>query len=503
MDALTHFFEALGLIFQWHNLLAVIAGNVFGLIIGATPGLTITAGMIFLLPTTFYLPTVTSISLLLGLYSSGMTGGAISAIMLNIPGTPSAAATAIEGHKLAQKGRAGEAVGMAVISSVFGEFFSLVVLIFLSPIVAKAALNFGAPELFALMILGLSIVSSFGKGSPKELIKSFITATLGLIFITIGFDTQTGTPRFTLGVDALTAGVHILPVMVGLYAIPQVLSGVRKEARKKWLSRYRKGVTAKLPTMGDVKRSFKYLMLGSGIGTFTGALPGAGGFIAVFIAYSYAKRISGSLATKFGTGILEGIAAPESANNGVEGGALIPMLTLGIPGDPVTAVLLGALLIQGVTPGPLLFEMNPELIWAIFAALFAATIFNFVIVFAGAKFAGFIYKIPQQIVLSLIALFSVIGSYAVRSNPMDVGIMIFFGLLSFVMKKYGFPILPLLLAVVLGPFIEEHLRISLILSQGNPSIFVTHPISLAFLILAVLSFGLPLLNRGKATFEEP
>jgi len=308
-------------VLQIQNLVATALGVIFGLFIGSTPGLTISLGMVLLLPITFQLPAVTSVCLLLGLYAAGMTGGSLSAILLNIPGTPSASATAIDGHKMAQKGRAGQALGMAVISSFFGGMFGLACLASISPLIAKAALKFGAPELFALVLLGLTLICNFGQ---QSIIKGLISGVLGLIIMTIGLDPMMGTPRFTFGVVDLMAGISFLPAMIGLFAVPQILVGITSKA--KVIPLYRSKVTGLLPKIKDLVKLIKAMVVGSSIGTIIGAIPGAGGPIAVFLSYDYARRISRK-ADQFGKGEPEGVAAPESANNAVAGGALIPMLT--------------------------------------------------------------------------------------------------------------------------------------------------------------------------------
>jgi putative tricarboxylic transport membrane protein len=458
-------FAALADVLQIQNIFASMMGVIFGLFIGSTPGLTISLGMVLLLPITFGLPPVTSICLLLGLFASGMTGGSLSAILLNIPGTPSASATAIDGHEMAKQGRGGAALGTAVISSFFGGIFGLTCLALASPMIAKVALKFGAPELFALVLLGLTLICSFGQVS---ITKALISGILGLIIMTVGLDPMMGTPRFTFGMVELQAGISFLPAMIGLFAIPQILVGI-------------------------MTKLFKAMLLGSSVGTGIGAIPGAGGPIAVFLSYDYAKRISKKSAN-FGKGEPEGIAAPESANNAVAGGALIPMLTLGIPGDPISAILMGALMIQGLVPGPLLFQQTPQFVYSVFWAFLLANIMNCLLTLSTIKLWVRVLKVPEKILLPIIATLCVVGTYALRNTFFDTAVMFCFGLLGYFMKKYGFPVVPMLLAIILGPNLEEHLRMSLIISQGDPSIFVKHPISLVFIVIAIISFVTPLLR---------
>jgi len=473
-------------VLQFQNILASMMGVFYGLFIGATPGLTISLGMVLLLPMTFSLSPVTSFCLLLGLYSSGFTGGSISAILLNIPGTPSAAATAIDGHAMAKKGKAGEAIGTAVSASFFGGMFSLVCLVLIAPTIAKIALNFGAPELFSLVLLGLTLICSFGQ---KSIVKGLISGIIGLIFMTIGLDPMVGTPRFTFGFVELQGGVSFLPALIGLFAIPQIINGIISGVRV--IPQYQANIAGVLPKFKNLVRLIKPMLLGSIVGTSIGAIPGAGGPIAVFLSYDYASRFS-KRSKEFGTGIPDGVAAPESANNGVAGGAMIPMLTLGIPGDPITAILLGALMIQGLTPGPLLFENNGQFVYSIFWAFMVANVMTLILTFTTIKLWVRIHQVPSMILLPIITILCIIGSYALRNTFFDTGIMLFFGILGYFMNKYSFPIVPMLLAIILGPALEEHLRMSLIISQGDYSIFFTKPITLTFIIISVVSFVTPL-----------
>jgi len=484
---------ALADVFRLPNLLASMMGVLFGLFIGASPGLTISLGMVLLLPLTFSIPPVTSFCLLLGLYAAGMTGGSISAILLNIPGTPSASATAIDGHEMAKKGRAGQAIGTAVISSFFGGMFSLVCLVLIAPTIAKFALRFGAPELFALVLLGLTLICSFGQ---RSIIKGLISGVIGLIFMTVGLDSMMGTPRFTFGYVELQAGVPFLPALIGLFAIPQILEGIIGGVQV--IPKYEAKISGLLPRFKDITRLFKTMVLGASVGTGIGAIPGAGGPIAVFLSYDYAKRISKNREL-FGTGLPEGVAAPEAANNGVAGGAMIPMLTLGIPGDPITAILLGALMIQGLTPGPLLFQNNAQFVYSVFWAFLVANVMTLFLTLSTIKVWVRLLQVPKRILLPVIVMLCIVGSYALHNTFFDSGIMLFFGLLGYFMRKFEFPVVPMLLAIILGPALEEHLRMSLIISQGDPSIFVKHPISLVFIIIALISFIGPLLKRMRAS----
>jgi putative tricarboxylic transport membrane protein len=468
---------------QLSTIIAVASGCLIGLIIGMIPGLTISTGIIIVLPLTFVLEADISIALLLGLYVSGMTGGSFSAILLNIPGTPSASATAMDGHPMALNGEGGRALGIAITASFVGGFFSFLCLYFIAPLLAEIALKFQSPDLFSLVFFGLTIICSF---AAKSLVKGLLSAVIGLAIVTIGQDPMMGTARFTFGELNLIAGIHFLTALIGLFAIPQLVDNfadiVKGGVKEKSAAR----ISRVFPKLSDLKLMRLPMAIGASIGSFLGILPGAGGPIAAFISYDYAKKLSKS-PDEYGKGSPQGIAAPESANNAVTGGALIPMMTLGIPGDPVTAILIGALLIHGLAPGPLLFVENGEFAYGLIFSFFWANIFNFIIAFIGLRFLVKVLVVPKALLMPTIAILCVIGSYALRNNFFDVYMMFGFGLLGLAMRWLDMPVVPLLLAMVLGRQLEEHLRISLIASKNDVSVFFTSPFSLFFLCLAAAS----------------
>ena len=465
---------------QLNTIFAVAVGCFIGLVVGMIPGLTISTGIIIVLPLTFVLSPEISIALLLGLYVSGMTGGSFSAILLNIPGTPSASATAMDGNPMAKNGEAGRAMGIAIVSSFFGGLFSFLCLFFVAPLLAEIALQFQSPDLFSLVFFGLTIICSF---AAKSLIKGFLSATLGLAIVTVGQDPMMGTHRFTFGEVNLIGGIHFLTALIGLFAIPQLVDNFTELIN----SNSGRGAVTKirsvLPNFSDLKLMRLPISIGALVGSFLGILPGAGGPIAAFISYDYSRRLS-SDPDRFGKGSPQGIAAPESANNAVTGGALIPMMTLGIPGDPVTAILIGALLIHGLTPGPLLFIENGEFAYGVIFSFFWANIFNIIIALIFLRLLVKVLTIPKTLLMPSIAILCVIGSYALRNNFFDVYVMFAFGVLGLAMRWLEIPIVPLLLAMVLGRQLEEHLRVSLIASKNDVSIFFTSPFSLFFLCLA-------------------
>jgi len=480
------------------NILASIMGVLFGLFIGATPGLTISLGMVLLLPITYTMNPVTSIALLLGLFISGMTGGSISAILLNIPGTPSASATAIAGYQMARRGHAVQALGTAVTSSFFGAIVSLIVLVLVAPIIAKAALKFGEAELAALVFLGLTLICSFGQ---KSMVKGLISGAVGLMITTIGLDPVMSTPRFTFGAIQLQSGISFLPVMIGLFAIPQILNGL--VMKHNVIPKYEGKITGVFAQIKGLFRHVGYKLVSALIGTGVGAIPGAGGPIAVFLAYDAARRMTPKdKKDEFDQGNEVGVAAPEAANNGINGGALIPMLTLGIPGDPVTAILLGALMIQGLTPGPLLFRTNPLFIYSVFWAFLVSAIFVLVITLATMKVWVSVLRVPRWILLPVITVFCVVGTFSLRNSFFDAGVMLVFGFIGFLMLRFGFPLVPLLLAIVLGASFESHVRVALIASKGDPTVFLTHPISLVFVVVALVAFFMPIIRNIIRTRRE-
>lgn len=468
---------------QFSSLIATALGVVLGLIVGMIPGLTISSGIIIVLPLTFALPPDISIALLLGLYVAGMTGGSFSAILLNIPGTPSASATAMDGFPMSNRGERGRALGVAITASFLGGLFSFGCLYLISPFLANVALSFQAADLFSLVFFGLTVICSF---AAKSLIKGLLSAAIGLMIVTIGQDPMMGTSRFTFGNVDMLSGLHFLTALIGLFAVPQLVANVCSKLAIARENQNSSGFGRVFPKLADLKRILIPVSIGAPIGSFLGVLPGAGGPIAAFISYDYAKKVSKKPA-EFGEGSVEGIAAPESANNAVTGGALIPMMTLGIPGDPVTAILIGALLVHGLAPGPMLFLERGDFAYGLIFSFFWANIFNLIIATAGIGLLVKVLATPRALMMPTIALLCVIGSYALRNSIFDIYVMLGFGLLGLTMRWLAMPVVPLLLALVLGPQLEEHLRVALTSSQGDLSVFFTSPYSLFFLMLALLS----------------
>jgi len=472
-----------GLLFVFSNpmvFVTMLFGVVSGITIGALPGLTSTMAMAVLLPVTFGLDSSLSFALLLSVYCGAIYGGSITAILINTPGTPSAAATVFDGYSLAKKGEAGKALATATLASSIGGIISVILLSTISPILAKFTLRFAAPEFFALAVFGLSIIASI---SNENIIKGLMAGLFGLIIATIGLDPISATPRFTMGRTELLSGVAFIPLMVGLFALPQCFVEMESIFKEQTILG---GVKSTILTWKEFIGILPTILKSSMIGAFIGAVPGAGGDIAAFTAYNEAKR-GAKPGEKFGTGVLKGIAAPESANNASTGGAMIPLLSLAVPGDSNTAVLLGGLIIMGLQPGPLLFTQQSDLVNNIFAIMMLANIFMGIIGLAGIKFFVKALSVPKQIIVPIVLTLSVVGSYSMNNSVFDVFVTVVFGIIGYLMLKADMIVSPIVLAVILGPMAETNYRRSLIMFKGNFSWLYTRPITIVFLALAIFT----------------
>ena len=486
------FAAGIQLVFQTETLVLMVLGVVAGIVIGALPGLTATMAMALVTPFTFGMPASTAISVLLAIYVGAISGGLISAILLKIPGTPSSIVTTFDGFPMARQGFAGKALGTAIMVSFIGGLISFLILMLVSPQLAKFALKFGPHEYFAVGILGLSTIVSMGSGSP---LKGLISGAFGLLFSTVGLDIMTGIPRFTFGSQELTSGLDFVAVLIGLFAISQVLADIENIYQKLDV---KTKIGSLFPSLAEIKRNVVNIFRSAFIGTWVGILPGAGGSIASLMSYDQAKKFS-KTPEKFGTGYIDGIVASETANNAVIGGALIPLLTLGIPGDTPAAILLAALTLHGLQPGPLLYRTNPEIFQIVFISLCVANIMMVLIEMSGIKIFIKILKVPKYILLPLIVGLCVVGSYSINNRFLDVWTMFGFGVLGYLMEKHGFSVAPAVLGVVLGPMIEGEFRRALLISQGNLGSFFTRPISaivLALTIVLLIVPGLKKLKRG-------
>lgn len=467
-------------VFQPASLLAITVGVLIGIVVGCVPGLNVTMGMILLLPFTFSLEPTAAVGLLMGIYISAMTAGAVPPVLFGIPGVPSSAATVVDGHALAARGQAGKALGTAIIVGIIGGILSIVALMFTAPLIAGAALNFGPAELFAVVVFGLAAIS---ENTGGMLLKSLISGAIGLMLTTIGMDPLSGAARYSLGKDGMLLDIDLVVAMLGIFAIPRILSALARRGGEP-TGRLNLEVSAELPTWQELRSLWWVLLLASFIGTWAGAVPGPGGPVAVFLAYDLTKRFSRNK-DEFGKGALAGIAAPETANNALTGGALIPMLTLGVPGEPPAAVLMGGLLIHGLRPGPLLFQQNADFVYGLFLAMLVGNLISLVVSIYAIRVYVQVLRVPRAWIMPVILTLCVVGAYSVNKNPVDLYIMLGLGLLTYAMERAAFPIMPMVLGLVLGGTAESEFRRALILSGGNYGTFLTAPISLFFLLAAL------------------
>lgn len=475
----------LKLAFNWMNLLMAVLGAVAGITFGALPGFTAAMGVAVLLPLTYGMSSEAGLILLGSVFCGAMYGGSISAILLHTPGTPAAAATVIDGYELTKKGRAGEALREAATASFLGGIFAVTVLLFIAPPLARAALRFGPPEYFLLAVFGLTIIATI---SEKSLIKGIISGILGLLLGTVGMDPTLGFPRFTFGEPNLTQGIALVPALIGLFSISEVLNLVKLKDQKYVAAT--KQIHIGFPTLSHIKKMATTYLRSAIIGTFVGILPGAGGSIASFMSYNEAKRAS-KHPELFGTGIIEGVAACEAANNAMASGALIPMLTLGIPGDSVAAILMGGLMIHGLQPGAELFTKHAHIAYTFIIGLYLANMAFFLIGILAAPYFVHVTKTPVNVLAAVIVVLAVMGSYAVGNNLFNVWVMLFFGFLGYLMRLCGFDVTPVVLGIILGPIAEKGLVQSLTISRGSNFFIylVSRPISLILIILTIILFS--------------
>jgi putative tricarboxylic transport membrane protein len=472
------------------NLFWAFFGVTAGTLVGVLPGLGPPATIAILLPLSVNLSPATGLIMMAGIYYGAKYGGSTTSILLNIPGEDASVVTAFDGYQMARKGRAGPALGIAAIGSFIAGTVGLIGLTFLAPLVAQLAIIFGPPEYAGLMVLGLSLVVLLA-GSSK--LKGLLSGLFGFLLSTVGLDLFSGSLRFTLGRIELANGIEFVALSIGLFAIGEVMVNLEEESGHQLFQVPRK-LKELFPTKRDFRESSGAIAQGSVVGFFIGALPGAGSTVASFISYTVAKRFS-RRADQFGKGTIEGVAAPESANNSATAGAFIPLLTLGIPGSASTAIILGALFLYGLQPGPLFFTENPDVVWPIIASMYIGNVVLVLLNLPLVPVFASILRIPYHILYPGIIVVSIVGVYSINRSMFDLWLLVFFGLLGYVMRKADFPTAPLVLAFVLGPLFEQAVRRSLVISQGSPAIFVTRPWAVAFLILTVLLSLGPLVGR--------
>jgi len=482
--------QGFGLIVDPFNILLIIIGVLIGVLVGALPGLSSPMAVALLLPFTITLEPVPAIAMMASLYCAGTFGGSITAILINAPGAPPAAATALDGYPMARRGEAGRALGLAAVSSVCGGIISLVIFLMATPFLAKVALSFRPMEYFALALFALSMLASI---SGKSSLRNLIAGGFGVLLSTVGIHLTTGVERFTFGLPEFSEGIAFVPVLIGLFALGELLK--QSQTLDTTYERIT-NVVIKLPGIADLKRCATTILRSSGIGTFIGILPAEGATVAAIMGYNEAKRWSKNK-DEFGQGALEGIAGPEAANNAATGGAMVPTLALGIPGSATTALILAALVMHGFRPGPYLMQETPEFVYAIFTAMLIANFAFLFIGLAGAKLFSRITMIPRSILWPSVFCFSLIGAYAYSSSLFDVWVMMISGLIGFVMLRHGFSPAPLVMGLILGGMVEESFSQSMIILDNQWWRFFESPIVVFFFIITLLSLFWPLIGKAR------
>ena len=489
MDFFSHLYLAFQVALEPTNLLLCLIGVFIGTLVGVLPGLGPTATISLLLPITFKLGPVPAIILLAGISYGAFYGGSTTSILINIPGEAASVVTCIDGYQMARKGRAGPALGIAAMGSFIGGTFAIILLMLLAPPIASAALKFGPPEFVALAFLGLTLVTYLSSGS---MVKALMMAAVGLLLGYIGADIVTGKERFTMGITKLIGGLDLVPVVMGLFGISEVLLNIEKSSATREV--FQTNLRQVLPSRKDWRLSAGSIARGSILGFFLGVIPGGGALIASFASYAVEKKVAKD-ASMFGKGDIRGVAGPETANNAGAGGAFIPLLTIGIPCNVLMAVLLGGFMVHGVIPGPRLMEDHPQLFWGVLGSMYIG---NAMLLILNLPLIGLwvkILKVPYSFLFPLIFLFCLIGAYTLGNNPQDVLLMILFGFVGYLMKKFQYEPAPLILALVLGPTLESGFRQSLILSNGSFLIFISRPIAAALVFLAFFLLVSPLILK--------
>ncbi len=481
-------------------LLMTLLGAAGGVLLGAIPGMTATMGVALLIPFSFGMDLVPSLGLLLGIYCGGMYGGSISAILIHAPGTPSAAATLLDGYPMCQKGEAGRALSVAMFSSFCGGVIGALVMTFLSPIIANMAMKFGPGEMFMLVVFGLSVIIAI---SGKSIAKGMISAFFGLLLCTVGLDPTNGIPRYiTYKQTDLLEGFEFIPLLIGLFAVAEIIAGVERMINgKEKQERSTEKIKNVLPDWHTILKIWPNILSGGLIGTFIGAIPGAGGDIAVFVSYGFSKSVS-KHPELYGTGIPNGVAATESANNGCSGGAMIPLLSLGVPGDAVTAIILGAFIMKGIQPGPMMYISELPTVYKVFAALMLANLAMLVVGCCGVRFFAKIVSVEKKMLYPIILVVSILGAFSINKSVFDVGVCVAFGVIGWLMNKYEFPLSPILLALILGPMCEQNFVRYMNIQHGNFFAIVKSPIAMVFAGVALLVIVYSIYNQHKINKRE-
>lgn len=497
MDILGYLIQGAQIAFQPMNLLFCFVGVLMGTLVGILPGLGPTAAIALLLPVSYHIPPVSTIIMLAGIYYGAMYGGSTTSILVNIPGEAASVITCIDGHQMAKKGRAGPALGIAAFGSFIAGTIGVIGIMLVAPPMAKFALAFGPAEYFTLMLMGIVIIIYMSSGS---ILKDFLTALFGLLLGTIGMDTISGTQRLTFGVLELTDGIGFIPAVMGLFGISEILINVEQVVLTTLVTEKVKGL---LPNLNDWKESFWPMIRGTVLGFFIGVLPGPAPVISTYSSYAMEKKLS-KTPEKFGTGYIVGVAGPEAANNAASSGAMIPLFTLGIPSNSVIAVLLGAFMIHGLQPGPMFISKYPDVFWATIVSMYLGNVMLLILNLPLIPLWVKMLKVPYAILFPLILVFCLIGVYSLNFSQVEIGLMIGFGVLGYMMRKFKFEMPPLILALVLGPMMESNLRLSLLLSQGDPTVFVRRPISAVFILVSamlIVSSLIPGIQKRRARLK--
>ncbi len=490
MDIFQHIIQGFQVSLQPVNILYCFLGAMIGTLVGVLPGIGPAGAIALLLPITFHVPPISTIIFLAGIYYGAMYGGSTTSILVNIPGEAASVVTCLDGYQMARKGRAGPALGISALGSFIGGTLGIIGLMFAAPPMAMVAREFGAPEYFGLVCLGIVLLIFLGQGS---ILKSLISSVIGLSLSCIGQDMFTAQDRFTFGITDLKDGIDLVPLFMGFFGISEVLLNLESSAPR---IIFKTKLQNLLPTIKDWRDSIGAILRGSLIGFFLGVIPGGSAMIASFASYAVEKKLS-KYPERFGTGVIEGVAGPETANNAGAQGAFIPLFALGIPSNVTIALLLGAFMLHGIRPGPLMMEQHPDLFWGIVTSMYIG---NVMLIVFNLPMIGVwiqILKVPYKTLFPLILLFCLIGSYSVNFSVFDVLVMLFFGIVGYLFRKIGFDGAPLVLGFILGSMIENALRQSLIISQGSFAIFVTRPISAICLMITLIVLFLNLVPSFK------
>ena len=494
MDSLPHLLSGFAAAMSPAYLTYALAGCVLGTLIGVLPGIGPAAGTAILIPLTFKLDPTGAIIMLAAIYYGAMYGGTITSVLINVPGEAASVITCLDGHQMAKQGRAGTALGIAAIGSFIGGLAATIALVLVAPPLAKFALSFGPPEFFALMLFGLCLVSGL---AGRSIVAAMMMTVLGLLISMIGIDPVRGAPRFAFGIADLYDGLGIVPIVMGLFGIAEILITCEQPVR----AIVRTKLSRLLPSRDEWRRSWGAIGRGTGIGFVLGLIPGIGSIVPTFMSYIAEKRVS-KTPEQFGKGAIEGVAGPETANNAYANAAMIPFLTLGIPSSPTIAVLMGAFIINGITPGPFLFQERPELVWTVIASFFIGNVMLLILNLPLVGLWAKILHVPFRYLAVGVLLFCVMGAYSLQQSVFDVWVMIGFGVVGYLFRKLDMPLAPLVLGLILGPPLEKSMRTSLEMSAGDFAIFVTRPLCLGLLIASVVVIAVAALKLAPRQLRD-